>query len=128
MVLGKAIGIVETAFFPVDFELFLADTVTHPVELHIHDLGAALFDGLVENAGDSAVVCDDRCGRLWMAQFFKAGAEGTRFFAVVLQGCSFRLGGTGDNNIDDVADDGDRAIGERAGASPVVESWGFGPR
>jgi hypothetical protein len=37
--------------------------------------------------------------------------DGTRLAAVVVQACGFGFGGAGDDDIEDVADDSDGAVG-----------------
>lgn len=111
MMLGKIVGMIETTFFPVDFELFLADAVAHPVKAHVHGFGAALLDGISADTHSGAVVSHDRGSWLWMAHFFKAGADGTCFTAVVVEAGGFGFSGTGDDNVEDVTDDRHGPIG-----------------
>lgn len=40
MVLGKVVGEIVGAFFPVDAELALADAVLYPVKMHVDRFGA----------------------------------------------------------------------------------------
>ena len=72
MMLGEIVRTIEDAFFPVDVKLALADSVADPIETHIDCLGALLFDGVVGNAGSSAIVGNDGRGRLRMAELFEA--------------------------------------------------------
>ena len=48
--LGKIIGEVIGAFFPVNSELILADAIADPIESHVDGFGAALLDGVVNDA------------------------------------------------------------------------------
>jgi hypothetical protein len=77
---GEIVCFVQTALDPVDAELALADAITYPVKTHVHCFGAALFYGIVGNTGGCAVVGLDRCGRLWVAEFLEACADGTSVF------------------------------------------------
>ncbi len=50
--------------------LSLVDTVTNPVESHIHGLGPFLLDSVIGDAVGCSVVSLDRHWQLWVAQFF----------------------------------------------------------
>jgi hypothetical protein len=67
MVFCEIISVVETAFFPINDKLALADTITNPIKLHVDGLGSLLFDDVIGNAGGGAVVCLDWGGRLGVA-------------------------------------------------------------
>ena len=81
--------------FPVDMKLALPYAITNPIEMHVHCLGASLLDCIIGNTTGSAVVSDDGCGWLGMAEFIENVVNGIRFLAIVEQGCSFRLSCTG---------------------------------
>ena len=93
MVLGEVVGLVQTAFLPVDVELTLADAVADPVKPHVDGFGALLFDRVIGDAGGGAVVGLDGRRWLWVTEFFEGGADGARFFAVVEQSGEFGFGG-----------------------------------
>ena len=67
MVLGEIIPMVAFAFAPEDFELILADTITHPVESHVNGLGAFLFHCVIDDSFGTGIVCLDGGGWLRMA-------------------------------------------------------------
>mgnify|MGYP002809949774 CR=1 FL=1 len=90
---GKIICGIVDAFAPEDTELVLTCAVAEPVEAHIYGFGAALFDGAVGNAGGAAVVNLERCGRLRMAHFVKADADGNGIFGIEKGSTSFCFGG-----------------------------------
>ena len=81
--LCEVVGSICDAAAPVNDELALRNAVTNPVEAHIHRFGSLLLDGVVGNAGGSAIVGDDGGGRLGMAKFFERDALGYGFLAVV---------------------------------------------
>ena len=83
MVFGEVVGFVECASAPIDDELALADAVTDPVEAHVDGFGSALFYGVIGDTGGCVVVSDNGSGRLRVAEFFEARADGTCFLAVV---------------------------------------------
>jgi hypothetical protein len=107
------IGAVEGAFSPEDIELFLADAVANPIKAHVHCFGSFLFDGVVGNAGRCGVVRDQGRGWLRVSEFDKAGADGARFFCIVEHASEFPLSGGGDDLLEDLAGDVDRAIEAR---------------
>ena len=80
---GEIVSLVEASFFPIDVELALAYTVTDPVEAHVNCLGSFLFDGVIGDAGGSAVVSLDGSRWLGVTEFFKGGPDGASFLAVV---------------------------------------------
>ena len=53
---GKVVGSVLDPWGPVDEKLTLGTTVADPVVAHVNHFGAALFDGVIGNAIDRAVV------------------------------------------------------------------------
>lgn len=124
VVLREVVSTVAFAGAPVDNELALADAVTDPIEAHIHCFGAFLFDSVINNTSSSAVVSLNGCGRLRMAKFNECMPEGARIFAVVKEGSKFGFSSTGDNFLQDLAVDVDRAIGCRRGSTGVRWSGG----
>jgi hypothetical protein len=75
MVLREIISTVETAFFPINNKLALANTITNSIKWHVNGFGSFLFDGVIGNAGGGAVVRSlDWGGRLAVALFFKGDA------------------------------------------------------
>ena len=61
------VGQIRATGGPINIELSLVDAVAHPVEPHVDSLGAALFDGVVEDAGGIGVINDDGGGWLDVA-------------------------------------------------------------
>ena len=57
MVFGKIIGAVCVAGAPEDVELPLTRVVTNPIKPHVDGLRPLLFDGVIDDAACSAVVC-----------------------------------------------------------------------
>jgi len=82
-VLCVVVGEVVVAFAPVDKEVALADAVSNPIEPHVHGFRAALFDGVVTDAGGTCVVGLDGSGWLRMTHVGQNGAEHGGLFAVV---------------------------------------------
>ena len=50
MMLGEEVGEVVAAFAPMDDVLVLGDAVLDPVKAHVHGFGAALLDGVINDA------------------------------------------------------------------------------
>jgi hypothetical protein len=67
MVFCKIIHAVETAFFPKDNILALANMITNPLKAHVGGFGSFLFDSVIGNAGGGAVVSLDWGGGLGVA-------------------------------------------------------------
>ena len=67
MVLGKVVRLVGRARLPVYSELALLDSISDPVESHIHRFGAFCLNGFVGDTLSCGVVGLDRCGGLWVA-------------------------------------------------------------
>ena len=53
----EVVGVILAAGKPVDLELALFHTVTHPVETHVDGFGAALTDAGVDDAEGGIVIC-----------------------------------------------------------------------
>jgi hypothetical protein len=69
------------AWSPDDLKLSLAGTVTEPVKSHVDDFGAALFDGVNEDAFGAFVVGSKHCGRLVVDQFNEHLSDGEASWA-----------------------------------------------
>lgn len=110
MVLGEIVGSVGFAGPPVNVELFLADTVAHPIISHVDCLGALLFDGVVGNSGGSAIVGDHGGGWLGVAEFFKADTGWTGFFGVEEEGSQFGFSRRGLHFVHNLAENVDGAV------------------
>ena len=67
MMFCEIIGAVSRTAAPVDKVLSLPDSITNPIESHIHCFGAFLFHGFVGDTAGSAVVGDHRGRWLGMA-------------------------------------------------------------
>jgi hypothetical protein len=50
MLFGKVVRVVVFAPFPMDAELILLRAATDPVKTHVHGLGLALLDSVVDDA------------------------------------------------------------------------------
>ena len=83
-----AISKVDKATVPVDAKVVLGDIVCG------HCFGPFEFDNLIGNAGGSGVISLNRYGTLGAAKFFKCGAHGASFLAIMEQGTEFRFGST----------------------------------
>ena len=69
VMLCEVVTQVGLAGAPVAVELALADTVTDPVETHVHGLGPPLFNIIVADAGGAGIVDLDGSGRLGPSHF-----------------------------------------------------------
>jgi hypothetical protein len=67
MVFRELIHAIETAFFPTNYKLALADMITNPVKAHVRGFGLFLFDSVIGNAGGGTVVSLDGGGGLGVA-------------------------------------------------------------
>ena len=61
--------------YQVDSKLFLALSVSQPVELHVCGFGSLWFDFEVDDGICHEIVSLKRCWRLCVAQFFKYDAD-----------------------------------------------------
>jgi len=57
MVFGKIISAIGVTRVPENVELTLMGAVMNPIKSHVDGLGALLFDGVIDDAACSAVVC-----------------------------------------------------------------------
>ena len=101
------------AFAPVDEKVSLLDAISDPIKTHIHGFGAALFDGVVADAGGTSVVGLNWSGWLRMAHVFEDGAEHCGFFAIVEQGGKFSFGSGREDWDEDRGVDVDGSVGRR---------------
>lgn len=67
--LGEVISLVETAFFPHDVKPSLLDTISDPIKAHVNGFGSFLLNGIVGDAGSSAVAGNDDGWWLWVPKF-----------------------------------------------------------
>ena len=79
------------AWSPNYLELPLTCAVSQPVKSHVDRFGAALFDGVVEDAFGAFVVRADHCGRLGVAQFDERLSDGAGILGVHESGRHFGL-------------------------------------
>ena len=70
MVLGKVIRLVGRARLPVDSEFALLDSISDPVEPHVHGFRALRLDSFVGDAFGGGVVGLDRCGAFFLPSHF----------------------------------------------------------
>ena len=75
MVLGPVVCIVEFAWAPVDFKLFLAFAVAKPMEAHVHGFGSLGLDFMVDYALSCCVVGLQRGRSLLVTEFFENDAN-----------------------------------------------------
>jgi len=97
VVLGEVVSEIVLTFGPVDEELALMNAIADPVELHVHCLGATLFDGVIGDSGGCTVVGLHWCRALLETEFFQSSANRYGFLAVVEEAGGFRFGGAGDD-------------------------------
>ena len=69
MMLGKIVGGIVGAAPPINEKFALFDSVLDPIEAHVEGARAALFDGLVGNAGGAGVVSLQGSSGLRMTHF-----------------------------------------------------------
>ena len=120
---GVVVGKVFVALAPVDKEVALTDAVSYPIETHVHGLGAALFDGVVADAGGTCVVGLDGSGWLGVSHVLEDGSEHGGFLAIVEEGCEFCFGGGGEDRDED---GGENVYGAVVWWWGSVGRWYFG--
>lgn len=121
MVLRHVVGAVEGTLPPIYVELSLADTISNPVETHVHCFTAFLFDTVVGYASGCAIVRDKWCGRLWVSHLLQCQAqECTGLLGIVEDGAKFSHSSTGENLTRGLAEDVHRAIGKERGCGTGV--------
>ena len=113
VMLGEIVGPISVAGPPKDMEITLARAVADPVKAHVNCFGAALFDGVIDNATGSIVVSLEWGGRLRVAQLLQGNANGANGLGVEEKGTQFSLGGTGDNLTHDLTQDMHGAVVRR---------------
>jgi hypothetical protein len=112
---GEVIGLIETAFAPINYKLALASTVADPIEAHVDGFGSLLLDSVVGDTGCSGIVSGNRSWGLLMAEFFECDSEGAGFATIVEKGGKFGLSGAGKYFAHNVAHGVDGAVVRRSG-------------
>ena len=82
VVFGRVVSKIVLCTFPVDVELFLLLSVSHPVETHIHGFGSALYYGVGEDTDSAFVVKLEWSGALGMTHFGECCSHGGGIFGV----------------------------------------------
>ena len=103
VVLGEIIGQIVFSPTPVDEKLTLLHAIADPVEAHVHSLGTALFDSVVDDTSTACVVGLNGSRGLRMAQFSEGNTERRAFFCIVEDTAQFGLGGGGHDSGHDIA-------------------------
>jgi len=107
---GEIVSPAGIARPPENMELALAFAIMEPVKLHVHSLGAFLFDHVIDDPTGSVVVSLQGCGGLRMAQFFQSSVDGADGLGIEEQGTQFGFSSTGDDLAHDLAENMDGAI------------------
>ena len=89
---GEVVCEIIGTFSPVYEKMTLLDTVTNPIETHIHCFGAALFYGVVADAGSACIIGLDGGRGLWVAHVVEDIPEYNRRLAIVVEGAEFGFG------------------------------------
>jgi hypothetical protein len=121
--LGKIIGAIFDAFFPVHDELAEFDPVANPIETHVDGFRASLPDGIVDDALGTCIVRLDSCCRLGMSHLIKSSAEYAGILAIVEQGADLGFCCRGQDVAHDAADDVDGSIEWRRGVGVRCGRW-----
>ena len=79
---GEVVGLVVCTFAPVDNELALTNSVTHPIKSHVYCFGTALFDSVVDNSGGAGIVSLDVGCWLRMSHVGECGAKPDSIFSI----------------------------------------------
>ena len=83
VVLCEIIGFIGGAAFPMHSELALADSISNPIESHVHCFGSFGFNSVVGDAfGDCVVGLNWGWAGLRMAHFGKDGATVCSFLSI----------------------------------------------
>ena len=96
MMLGDVVSEVVAAFAPMDDVLVLGDAVLNPIKTHVHGFGAALLDGVIDDAQCARIVSLYWRGSLRVSKFEQCDAERRCIFCVMKKraGLGFGSGGS----------------------------------
>jgi len=81
MMLGEVVSEVVAAFAPMDDVLVLGDAVLDPIKSHVHGFGAALLDGVIDDARCARIVSLYWRGFLRVSEFEQCDTERRSSFA-----------------------------------------------
>ena len=113
MVLGEVVSLVSGSRLPEDVELFLANTITNPIEAHVNGLRVFHLDRVIGDAGSSAIVGLQGRGRLGMAQFLQGSPDRACLFGIEEKCTKFGFSRTGHDRTQDVAQYVNGPVGRR---------------
>ena len=88
----EIIPVICDAWAPDYAPLTLRCLVSEPVKSHVDCFGAALFDGVIEDAFSAFVVGLKHCGRLGMAQFDEGLSDRAAVLGIHESSSHFGLG------------------------------------
>jgi len=75
MMLGEVVSEVVPAFAPMDHVLVLGDAGLDPIKTHVHGFGAALLDGVIDDAQCARIVSLYWRGSLRVSKFEQCDTE-----------------------------------------------------
>jgi len=99
--LGEVVSEVVAAFAPMDDVLVLGDAVFDPIKTHVHGFGAALLDGVFDDAQCARIVSLYWRGSLRVSEFEQCDAEWRCIFFVVKKRAGLGFSGRGQNRSHD---------------------------
>jgi len=99
------VQLVLPVWVPENVEFSLLHVVTNPIKMHIDGLGVLLFDGVIDDAACSAVICSDGGCWLGVAKFIQSGADGASSLGIEKECTKFSFGSTGHNLSHDLTQD-----------------------
>jgi hypothetical protein len=113
-VFGERIRKISATRTVIHQKLLLPDTITNPVETHVHSFGTFLLDGVVGETFGSGVVHLHGGGWLGVLELSEGGAKRDGLLAIDVGATNFRLRSGSDNNVEDFANSENGSIQRRA--------------
>ena len=109
-VLGEVICKILRSWTPINNEVFLADSILYPIELHIHCLGFSLFYSSIGDSGGVGIVVLNGHGQSGVYHFSECDADNGAVLGVVEEASVFGFGSGRHNVFHDVANGVDGTV------------------
>ena len=90
--LGEVICKILRSWTPINNEVFLADSILYPIELHIHCLVFSLINSSIGDSGGVVIVGLDGRGRLRVSHLSEFDAEHGAVLGIVEEAAGFGFG------------------------------------
>ena len=83
MMFGEVVGQVVSTMAPENMKITIRNTVTNPVKMHVHSLGAMLTNHVIDDADGAKIVSLNGSWRLRITKLKEGGMEVGGFFSIV---------------------------------------------